>query len=103
MKTNSARKQAFDGFEIFPVAAREARVAARKTFSYDFRSLLAGVFVAVAFRRIMAPAGDSAGPALLQTLGQMAFYYATIAGAFKTFDCLAREKREGTLGLLLLT
>jgi len=104
MKTNPAPPRAFGGMEFFPVAAREARVAARKIFSYDFRSLLAGVFVAVAFRRIFAPVpGGPTGPPLLDTLGLMAFLYATIAGAFKTFDSLAREKREGTLGLLLLT
>lgn len=94
---------AIGGIEFFPVAAREARVAVRRLFSYDFRSILAGLFVAVAFRRIFAPSGWDAGPALMQTLGLMAFLYAAVGGAVKTFDSLSREKREGTLGLLLLT
>jgi ABC-type transport system involved in multi-copper enzyme maturation permease subunit len=86
-----------------PVASREARVAARKVLSYDIRSTIAGIFALIAFRRIFAPNVDAAGPPLLLTLGLMGFLYAIIAGVFKTFDALSREKREGTLGLLLLT
>lgn len=89
--------------DFLPVASREARLASRKLFSYHVRSIIAGIFVLVAFRRIFAPNVDAAGPPLLKTLGLMGFFYATFAGAFKTFDTLSREKREGTLGLLLLT
>jgi hypothetical protein len=89
--------------DFLPVASREASVAARKLFSYDFRSIIAAIFALVAFRRLFAPNWVSAGPPLLETLGLMGFIYATCGGAFKTFDALSREKREGTLGLLLLT
>lgn len=102
MRTNSATAKRFTG-DILPVASREAGIAARKFFSYDFRSIIASLFALVAFRRLFAPNWISAGPPLLETLGLMGFIYATVAGAFKTFDALAREKREGTLGLLLLT
>src|SRR4051794_22621932 len=98
-----ARTESAGGIEFFPVAAREARVEARKILSYDIRSIIAGLFVAVAFRRMYAPAWDTAGPTLLRTLAVMGYLYVALAGAFKTFDTLAREKREGTLGLLLLT
>jgi ABC-type transport system involved in multi-copper enzyme maturation permease subunit len=89
--------------DFFPVAEREARVASRKIFSYAIRSIIAGLFVLIALRRMFAPNVDAAGPPLLKTLGIMGFLYATLAGSFKTFDALSREKREGTLGLLLLT
>ena len=89
--------------DFLPVASREAGVAARRLFSYAIRSIIAGLFALVAFRRLFAPNWDAAGPPLLHALGLMGFVYATVVGAFKTFDALSREKREGTLGLLLLT
>ena len=102
MTRTSTAPQPFAG-DFFPVAEREARVASRKTFSYAIRFIIAALFAVVAFRRMFAPNVDAAGPPLLKTLGTMGFLYATIAGAFKTFDALSHEKREGTLGLLLLT
>jgi hypothetical protein len=48
----------FSTIDRFPVAAREARIAARKILSYDIRSIIAGLFVAVAFRRIFSPTPD---------------------------------------------
>jgi ABC-type transport system involved in multi-copper enzyme maturation permease subunit len=89
--------------DFLPVASREARIASRRLFSYAIRSIIAAAFALVAFRRMYAPNVDAAGPPLLRTLGWMGFFYATLGGAFKTFDSLSREKREGTLGLLLLT
>jgi ABC-type transport system involved in multi-copper enzyme maturation permease subunit len=99
---NSETTPAFSG-DFLPVASREARVASRKWFSYLVRSVIAGLFALVAFRRLSAPMWDSAGPPLLKTLGTMGYFYAIVGGAFKTFDALSHEKREGTLGLLLLT
>jgi ABC-type transport system involved in multi-copper enzyme maturation permease subunit len=100
--TNSGATRRFTG-DFLPVAAREAGVAARKIFSYDIRSIIAALFAIVAFRRLFAPNWITAGPSLLEALGLMGYVYAIVAGAFKTFDALSREKREGTLGLLLLT
>jgi ABC-type transport system involved in multi-copper enzyme maturation permease subunit len=100
--TPSGATRRFTG-DFLPVASREAGVAARRLFSYDIRSIIAGLFALVAFRRLFAPNWDAAGPPLLHALGLMGFVYATVVGAFKTFDALSREKREGTLGLLLLT
>ena len=85
------------------MASREARIAARKPRSYYIRLVLAAVFFAVAFRRIYSPLPGAIGPPLLETLGGMAYMYAILAGAFRTYDTLSREKREGTIGLLLLT
>jgi ABC-type transport system involved in multi-copper enzyme maturation permease subunit len=102
MTRSPAAPPTFAG-DFLPVASREARLASRKILSYDIRSIIAGIFALIAFRRIFAPNVDAAGPPLLLTLGLMGFIYAVGAGVFKTFDALSREKREGTLGLLLLT
>ena len=43
------------------------------------------------------------GRTLFAGLSGFAMFYALIAGPLATTDCLARERREGTLGLLFLT
>lgn len=43
------------------------------------------------------------GPLLLIALGILSFLFALLSGCFLTADCVSREKREGTLGLLFLT
>jgi hypothetical protein len=91
------------GMDLFPVAAREARVASRRWWSYDIRVAIAGILVLVAYLRMTTPLRGEIGPPLFHTLTMMAYLYCLFAGAFRTFDTLSWEKREGTLGLLLLT
>jgi hypothetical protein len=43
------------------------------------------------------------GRHMLYALGVLAFAFRLLAGIFMTSDCVAEEKREGTLGLLFLT
>jgi ABC-type transport system involved in cytochrome c biogenesis permease component len=43
------------------------------------------------------------GRELFDVLGVLALLYALLAGPLLTVDCLAKERREGTLGLLFLT
>ena len=50
-----------------------------------------------------ASSGSTSGAWLFGVLSVFAFGYALMAGLRSTSDCLSREKREGTLGLLFLT
>jgi ABC-type Na+ efflux pump permease subunit len=43
------------------------------------------------------------GPSLFYSLSSLSFAFCLLAGVGTTSDCLAEEKREGTLGLLFLT
>src|SRR5258706_8343890 len=43
------------------------------------------------------------GPHLFLVLGGFGFVYAIVTGPLATVDCISRERREGTLGLLFLT
>ncbi len=43
------------------------------------------------------------GSEIFSALGGFGIFYALLAGPLATVDCLSRERREGTLGLLFLT
>jgi ABC-type transport system involved in cytochrome c biogenesis permease component len=43
------------------------------------------------------------GTEIFSALGGFGIFYATLSGPIATVDCLSRERREGTLGLLFLT
>ncbi|HVV71122.1 MAG TPA: ABC transporter permease, partial [Verrucomicrobiae bacterium] len=43
------------------------------------------------------------GGEIFSALGGFGLFYALLAGPLATVDCLSRERREGTLGLLFLT
>ena len=47
--------------------------------------------------------GAAQGAILFQMLSVVAFLFSSFAGVFICSDCLSREKRDGTLGLLFLT
>jgi ABC-type transport system involved in multi-copper enzyme maturation permease subunit len=92
---------------FLPIVQRELRVASRAGSTYFTRFLAGGLGVSVAgwmlltLPRLAAPSAVSG--ALLQTLSLGAFVYALLIGVRNTADCLSRERREGTLGLLFLT
>jgi hypothetical protein len=93
---------------FLPIVARELRVAARRHSTYWLRSaaaLAAIVFGTWIFLEI-GPSGMAQSElafALFAILTGSAVFYALFNGVLATFDCLSREKREGTLGLLFLT
>ncbi|HMO65867.1 MAG TPA: ABC transporter permease subunit, partial [Verrucomicrobiota bacterium] len=91
---------------VLPVAARGVRVIARRRELYWTRFTAAAVAVALA-AFMLAVARESPpfiqAHALFSALSGFALVFAHFAGLRTTADCLSEEKREGTLGLLLLT
>lgn len=92
---------------FLPIAERELRVAARRPGTYWLR-FGCGLFLAVVWFAVMG-AGRSQGGlyavnrSIFQWMATFAFIMGSFAGLALTADCLSREKREGTLGLLFLT
>ncbi len=90
-----------------PIVQRGLRAASRRPSTRRIRcwtALLAigASFIALAAGFAIPGAGNSANP-LFGVQTTCAFGLALMAGVFLTSDCLSEEKREGTLGLLLLT
>ena len=90
---------------LSPAIVRELRVEARRPMNYWLRVLGAAAIIVVA----MIAHGDAfraatrLGPELFGNLNA-GLYFGVILGApLLTADCLSRERREGTLGLLFLT
>jgi ABC-type transport system involved in multi-copper enzyme maturation permease subunit len=99
-------KISLPGMTFLPIVERELRVAARRRGTYGTRMKIAG-FATLAFATCFA-AGEIApafpfGKALFWGLSGFCLIYCLSAGRLMTADCLSREKREGTLGLLFLT
>ncbi|MEW6303678.1 MAG: ABC transporter permease [Verrucomicrobiota bacterium] len=93
---------------LHPIIELELRQAARRARTYWARfgvSLLAIVVgfgvLTPSFRGVIVP--SDTGRALFFLLTAVAFVLCLLSGAFLTADCLSREKREETLGLLFLT
>ena len=87
-----------------PTIGRELRVAARSPFTYHLRVigaasllLLTGMFSA------RAGLGGSQGGELFRTMHGILFGAIWVLLPLMTADCISRERREGTLGLLFLT
>src|ERR1035437_8290937 len=89
---------------ILPVIARELRASARQPFTYYLRVL--GV-AALLLASLLFGLHFGFEPALGRQLS--AALHGTLFGAIwvlvpmLTADCISRERREGTLGLLFLT
>jgi hypothetical protein len=92
---------------FLPIVERELRVASRKAGTYWARATAALAAYGVAlwtqqtFGSSVAPA--QLGARVFEMLSQLGFFACLLPGVFLTADCLSREKREGTLGLLFLT
>lgn len=81
-------------------------MAARRRATRGFRLGAAGVGIgALVFIYLATPAalGVGAGRLAFDVLSGILLLFCTFAGVFLTADCLASERREGTMGLLLLT
>jgi hypothetical protein len=101
----------------WPVIVRELRAEARRPTNYWLRvfgaaAFLVAFWLAVSRDAAATPArfaGVTSNP--IGQLGQVTFGYLNVAlfatiwllGPLMTADCLSREKREATLGLLFLT
>ena len=90
---------------VLPVIERELRAEARNSYHHWLR-LTSATAVLIYFYLI---ARDYAGPApwlgrrLFEALAQSSVLMTLVVTPLLTADCLSREKREGTLGLLFLT
>jgi ABC-type transport system involved in multi-copper enzyme maturation permease subunit len=89
---------------VFPVIVRELRASARQPFTYSLRLLgvalllLAGTLFGLKFG--FAPA---VGREFFAALHLTLFGAIWVLVPMLTADCISRERREGTLGLLFLT
>lgn len=89
----------------WPIVLRELRSESRRRFNYGLRTLVAVTIVLLYLLPIVALGATSrpTGNALFADLNWTVFLAIWAIVPFLTGDCLSREKREGTLGLLLLT
>ena len=89
---------------VLPVITRELRAEARSPFTYWLRVLGAGAVIAAAvFFVLMHGLRVEVGGALFSRLHATLQLAIWILVPLLTADCLSRERREGTLGLLFLT
>jgi ABC-type Na+ efflux pump permease subunit len=88
------------------VADRELRSAARQKATYRTRWLTAALFFGLLVWMLWAFGGFTnrrAAPLIFKVLSVLTFLYCLFIGTARTADCISAERREGTLGLLLLT
>lgn len=85
---------------LFPVIHRELRAQARQPFTYWLRLLGAGAALAV--MAVMILNGGSGGESFA-ALHRMVLLSIWVLVPLGVADCVSRERREGTLGLLFLT
>lgn len=89
---------------MLPVAAREVREASRQTRTYAWRWITAAIALAfIAFISWITRYSSSQGHELFIAISVLAYIYCLLAGAVRTADTIAQEKRDNTLGLLFLT
>lgn len=94
---------------FLPIVERELRVASQKSGPRRWR--MAAVIIAcvvaggalLIFEASSGSSGAAFGGFLFGFLKWPCYIFACATGMFLTSDCLAEEKREGTLGLLFLT
>ena len=87
------------------VIVRELRAESRRAANYWLRVLAASALVLVFASMMLAaqPALSQVGAILFSGLNQTLLFALWILVPLMTADCVSREKREGTLGLLFLT
>lgn len=90
---------------MWTVIQRELRELARQKALYGLRLLGGGVMMVLlwlAWERA-EPGPGTSGRGFFLGLNRLLFLGLWLVGPILTADCLSREKREGTLGLLFLT
>lgn len=92
---------------FFPIVQRELAVAARSRRQFRLRMVVTVGCAALCFLLVFAwsfGAGRGGGAgSLFRVLSSIFWVICLGSGIFLTADCISREKREGTLGLLFLT
>ncbi len=89
---------------LLPVIERELRSAARQPFTYYLRVLgVAALLLEGLLFGLRQGFSSNLGGALFGSLHSALFLAIWILVPLLTADCLSRERREGTLGLLFLT
>ncbi len=89
---------------VLPVIGRELRASARHPFTYYLRTLGAGaLLLAAVFFGLENGFESSIGSKLFGYLHFTLFYAIWILVPLLAADCISRERREGTLGLLFMT
>ena len=92
---------------FLPIVQRELRAMSRRPSTHRVRcwaALLAtGASLFAAVTAVAIPGAASFVNPFFGTQTVCAFGLSLLAGVFLSSDCLSEEKREGTLGLLLLT
>jgi len=89
---------------LFPIIGRELRAAARHSFTYHLRVLgVAALLLASLLFGLNRGFEPNRGAALFGNLHFTLFLAIWIMVPLLTADCISRERREGTLGLLFLT
>ena len=93
--------------QFLPIVERELRVAARQPRTWWRRMLTTAVALALFSFILLAISQwcsfSIIGHDVFSALSVVGTIYALLAGPLTTADCLSRERREGTLGLLFLT
>jgi len=90
---------------LLPIVARELRVAARRRRTYYARMLIAAAMIGFGgFLWAVASwkPGLSNGFEIFETVSTCLCIWAVISG-WASYDCISKEKRDGTIGLLFLT
>ena len=89
---------------MWPVVIRELQAEARHPFTYWMRMLGAGaLLLAALFVGLESGLSINEGGALFARLHLLLFCSIWMLVPLVTADCISRERREGTLGLLFLT
>lgn len=90
---------------LWPVIHRELRVEARRPFNYWLRVLGVAVALGIFVVMMLDQQGSASqlGAKLFGNLNTALFIAIWVLVPLLTADCISRERREGTLGLLLLT
>ena len=92
----------FRSMTVLPVIVRELRASSRQPFTYYLRVL--GVAALLLVELPFGIGSDQTfGRELFLLLHRTLFVAIWVLGPMLTADCLSRERREGTLGLLFLT
>ena len=89
---------------VLPVIARELRAEARHAFTYWVRVFAAGAAFVTAVVFVLSNDNDiREGGRLLLLIHGVLHVVILLVVPLLTADCLSRERREGTLGILFLT
>jgi len=91
------------GVNVFPVIERELRAEARNTITYGVRLLGAALLLFASIAFLSNPGSALSGRELFSELHQFLLGTVWLWIPLISADCISREKREQTLGLLFLT